>query len=70
MSIETKKIKDQECINCKGTGVKHIESFINGIYNQRFEQCAVCHGTGRFVEHYSYFIDDKKKIAFGGEVGQ
>ena len=32
--------------------------------------CGKCKDTGHVTEHYSYFIDDKKKIAFGGEPGQ
>ena len=32
--------------------------------------CKRCNNTGRIIEHYSYFIDDDKKIAFAGEPGQ
>jgi len=70
MSIIIKKIKDQNCIKCKGSGTVRKQSFINGVYKQSFSKCTICNGTGRFTEHYSYFIDDKKKIAFGGDCGQ
>jgi len=32
--------------------------------------CKRCNDIGHVQERYSYFIDDKNKIAFGGEVGQ
>lgn len=52
MSIITKKIKDEKCGWCGGSGCKN------------------CNNTGYIVEYYSYFIDDNKKIAFGGNPGQ
>ena len=70
MTIETKKIKDQKCVNCKGKGIIHKQSFINNVYNQSFQKCPICNGTGRFKEYYSCYIDDKNKIAFGGEPGK
>ena len=32
--------------------------------------CKRCNDTGYIKEQYSYFIDDEKGIAFGGECGQ
>jgi len=32
--------------------------------------CKRCNDTGYIAEYYSYFIDDEKKIAFGGDCGQ
>lgn len=70
MSIETQKIKDENCRCCKGQGVLHKQSFINGRYMQRFEKCKTCDGTGKYTEHYSYYIDDEQKIAFSSEPGK
>jgi len=63
MSIITKKIKEVTCNKCYGTG-KLLK--INGIR----PVCPDCNGTGIYDEYYSYFIDDKNKIAFSGEPGQ
>lgn len=52
MSIENKKIKDEDCPVCGGQG------------------CQKCNGTGRSVDYYSYYIDDEKGIAFGGDPGK
>jgi hypothetical protein len=32
--------------------------------------CLFCNNTGRYIENYSYYIDEKKKIAFDGEPGK
>lgn len=32
--------------------------------------CKRCNSTGKEIEYYSYYIDDKKKIAFDGEPGK
>ena len=32
--------------------------------------CKYCNNTGVYKEYYSYFIDDRKGIAFAGELGQ
>ena len=32
--------------------------------------CKCCNDTGTYKEYYSYFINDKTGIAFGGEAGK
>lgn len=34
------------------------------------EGCKKCSNTGLDIEYYSIYIDDEKKIAFGGEPGK
>lgn len=70
MSIITKKIKDEKCIACNGQKIICKHSFIRGKHSMKWEKCKTCNGTGRFVEAYSYYIDDKQGIAFGSEPGK
>lgn len=70
MSIITKTIKDEKCYKCDGKGIIKKISFLYGKVKQKWIKCPTCNGTGSFVENYSYYIDDKNKIAFGGESGK
>lgn len=70
MSIITKIIKDETCSRCEGKKIIHTISFVRGKLKQNWTKCPTCDGSGRFVEKYSYYIDDKQKIAFDGEEGK
>jgi DnaJ-class molecular chaperone len=61
MSIITREIKEAcACKRCKGTGESDTTS----------KYCKLCSGTGIYSEQYSFYINDAKGIAFGGEPGQ
>jgi DnaJ-class molecular chaperone len=70
MSIITKIIKDEICERCEGKKIIRTISFLRGKLKQNWTKCQTCDGTGRFVEKYSYYIDDNQKIAFDGEEGK
>lgn len=54
MSIIKKKL-EYECYNCNGT--KKVKC----------QKCPTCNGTGIWNDEIYYFINDKQKIAFGGD---
>jgi len=70
MSIIRKEIKRQKCYNCNGNKIFCKHSFINGKHSMRWEVCKSCGGTGEFVEHHNYIIDDKNKICFDADTGK
>jgi DnaJ-class molecular chaperone len=69
MSIITKKIKSQKCYQCNGKGYIEKNQENPGL-TALYETCNACNGTGQFEEYYSYYIDDKNKIAFDSEPGK